>query len=133
MILRHVTLAQDLTLHHDLLWIDEHNWSPAVQNVSYSLTGALILETAARQAGRPITLQAPDASMAWHVRSVVDQLFAWAATPGQQFLLALDDARAFNVVFRHQDGTAIEAKPVRGMATFDADDYWQVSLKLMEI
>ena len=133
MILTHLTLAQSLTLSHDLLWTDEHAWSPAVASVAYTLTGALLVETAVRQKGRPITLSAADASMAWHTRAVVDQLAVWAATPGQQFFLTLDDARNFNVVFRLQETSPMEAKPVRGFPSYDADDYWQVTLKFMEV
>lgn len=133
MILRNLTTLQDLTLSHDLLWIDEHAWSPVVSNSEYSLTGALLIENATRQAGRPISLQAPDAEMAWHPRSTVDLLRTWASVPGQQFLLTLDDARSFNVVFRHHEPPALEAKPVRNMTSFEADDDWQMTLKFMEI
>lgn len=131
--LQHLTSLESLTLSHDLLWTDEHAWSPVVQEAEYTLTGALLIETATRQAGRPITLEPPDDSMAWHMRSIVDTLRAWAAEPGQQFLLTLDDGRSFTVIFRHQDAPAIESTPVRGFPTFDADDWWRVSLKFMEI
>lgn len=133
MILRHLTLLQDLMLSHDLQWVDEHNWSPAVGHVEYSVTGALIVESALRLAGRPITLHAPDMTMAWHTRTVVDTLALWCKTPGQEFLLTLDDGRSFTVLFRHHDAPAMESKPVRGFASYDPDDYWQVSLKFMEI
>ncbi|NDP58000.1 MAG: hypothetical protein GZ090_01395 [Oxalobacteraceae bacterium] len=133
MILQNLTTLASLTLSHDLLWSDEHGWSPVVASAEYTLTGALLIESAARQAGRPITLKAPDDSMAWHTRAIVDALLAWAGVPGQQFLLTLDDARSFTVVFRHHDAPALESKPVRGFASFDADDYWQVTLKFMEI
>lgn len=133
MILRHLTLLQNIALSHDLLWVDEHSWSPAIANVEYSLTGALIVESATRLAGRHITLQAPDAEMAWHTRSTVDLLRSWCATPGQQFLLTLDDMRSFTVMFRHHEVPAMESTPVSGFATYDADDYWQVTLKFMEV
>ncbi|MFZ6675375.1 hypothetical protein [Undibacterium sp. Xuan67W] len=133
MMLRHLTLLQDMTLSHDLQWVDEHSWSPVIANVEYSMTGALIVEAATRLAGRPITLQPPDESMAWHTRAIVDQLRLWCSQAGQTFLLTLDDGRSFNVMFRHQDSPAMESKPVRKMATYDPEDDWQVTLKLMEI
>lgn len=34
-----------------LLWVDEHAWTPGVASVSYLLTGALLVESAIRQAG----------------------------------------------------------------------------------
>ena len=133
MILRNLTLGQDQQLSHDLLWVDEHEWTPVVSAVEYSLTGALLVENATRQAGRPISLQPPDNSMAWHTRSVADLLRTWSTVPGLQFRLTLDDGRGFNVVFRHHEAPALEAEPVRQMATYDADDYWLVKLKFMEI
>lgn len=132
MILKNLTTQTELQLSHDLLWADEHGWSPIVSNVEYTLTGALVQESAARQSGRPITLEAPDDSMAWHTRSVVDVLLAWAGVTDLQMLLTLDDGRSFTVVFRHHDAPAIESNPVRKFPTYDADDYWQVSLKFME-
>lgn len=133
MILQHLTSLATLTLSHDLLWTDEHGWSPVAANAEYTLTGALIVESAVRLTGRPITLSAPDPSMAWHTRAIVDMLLVWAGVPGQQFRLTIDDGRSFTVVFRHHDAPAMEAKPVRGFPSYEADDYWQVSLKLMEI
>ena len=57
-----------LPLPDDLLWSDEHAWTPAVATVSYLITGALLIQSATRQAGRPITLVgAPD--MAWVTRA----------------------------------------------------------------
>ncbi|UZF25224.1 hypothetical protein LGV80_01265 [Ralstonia pseudosolanacearum] len=35
-----------LALPDDLLWTDEHAWTPAVAAVSYLLTGALLVESA---------------------------------------------------------------------------------------
>lgn len=133
MILTHLTLQTSVTLSHDLLWTDEHSWSPVTAAVDYTITGAMTVETATRQAGRPITLNPPDASMAWHTRAIADQLKDWAATAGQQFTLTLDDGRSFTVLFRHHDAPALEAKPVKGFPTYDAADYWQLSLKLIEI
>lgn len=134
MILQHLTLLQSLTLSHDLIWIDEHAWSPAVANLEYSLTGALLMEYGTRQAGRPITLQPPDASMAWHTRNVIDKVLAWSRTPGQKYRLTLDDGRNFTILFRHHESPVMEAKPVTGLASYSENDYWQITtLKFMEV
>jgi len=133
MILMNLTTQQSLTLSHDLLWIDEHAWSPVTSQVDMTLTGALIIENAVAQAGRHISLQAPDATMAWHQRTTVDQLRTWATLPGQQFRLTLDDGRQFVVVFRHNEPPALEASPVSDMASYAPDDYWQIKIKFLEI
>jgi hypothetical protein len=133
MILQNTTSLVSVTLPRDLQWVDEHNWSPVIATAEYSLTGALIVESATRQAGQPISLEPPDESMAWVTRTIVNQLYAWSAIAGQTFTLTLDDARVFTVMFRHQEPPAMEASPVRKLATYDPEDFWTVKLKLMRV
>ncbi len=124
-----------LLLPDDLLWSDEHAWSPVVTAASYLLTGALQIQSATRLAGRPITLVgAPD--MAWVSRATVEQLRAWAALAltdsTGRFRLTLSDGRAFTVAFRHDD-TALEAEPVLGFPARSDADLYRLTLRLMEI
>lgn len=124
-----------LLLPDDLLWTDEHAWSPAVATTSYLITGALLIQSATRQAGRPITLVgAPD--MAWVTRATVEQLRAWAALPvsdtAGRFVLTFADGRAFAVAFRHSD-TAIEAEPVLGIPARADTDFYRLTLRFLEI
>ncbi len=124
-----------LLLPDDLLWSDEHAWSPAVSSVSYLLTGALLVQSAVRQAGRPITLVGAQ-DMAWVTRAVVGTLQAWAAVPlatsTGRFELTLADTRVFTVAFRHFE-TAIEAEPVTGFPARAESDFYRLTLRLMEI
>ena len=124
-----------LLLPDDLLWTDEHSWSPTVASSSYLITGALLIQSATRLAGRPITLVgAPD--MAWVTRATVEQLHAWTATPVSnttgRFVLTLVDGRSFTVAFRHAE-TAIEAEPVLGIPARAATDFYRLTLRFMEI
>jgi len=124
-----------LLLPDDLLWSDEHAWSPAVAATSYLITGALLIQSATRQAGRPITLVgAPD--MAWVPRATVEQLRAWAAIPvgitTGRFALTLKDGRSFTVAFRHAE-TAIEAEPVLGIPARTDTDFYRLTLRFLEI
>lgn len=138
--LKNLSDGVELTLPDDLLWSDEHAWSPAVSSVSYLLNGALLVQSAVRQAGRPITLVgAPD--MAWVTRAVVGTLQAWAAAPlastttnnsTGRFELTLADGRVLTVAFRHFE-TAIEAEPVTGFAARADSDFYRLTLRLMEI
>ncbi|CAN5753670.1 hypothetical protein BH11PSE12_BH11PSE12_08260 [soil metagenome] len=131
--LTNITTGQTLTLSHDLLWTDEYHWSPQVATVNYSLSGALLIETATRQAGRPISLQAPDDAMAWHPRTTVDTLYAWASVPGQQLHLIFDDGRSFQVLFGWADGAVIESRPVAGFPSYTADEDMHLSIKFITI
>jgi hypothetical protein len=131
MILKNLSDGNTLSLPDDLLWVDEHAWTPTVTSTSYLITGALLIQSATRQAGRPITLVAPS-DMAWVTRAVVKQLYTWGSTPGQTFELLLQDGRRFSVVFRHGDG-ALEAEAVMGFSAFKDGEFYRVTLRLMEV
>lgn len=133
--LKNLSTEVDLVLPDDLLWSDEHNWSPTVASTSYLVTGALLIQSATRQAGRPITLVgAPD--MAWVTRATVEQLRAWAAAPvgsaTGRFELTFADGRTFTVVFRHAD-SPIEAEPVLGIPAQDDSAFYRLTLRFLEI
>ncbi len=133
--LKNLATGVALPLPDDLLWADEHAWSPAVANASYLITGALLIQSATRQAGRPITLVgAPD--MAWVTRATVEQLRTWAALAVSEasgrFELALADGRVFTVAFRHAE-TAIEAEPVMGIPARASTDFYRLTLRFLEI
>lgn len=123
--------ATTLTLHPDLYWADENSWHPVEQRKEYSITGALIVQAAARQAGRPITLQPIDGDSAWMTRAVVDQLRNWAAVAGLTATLTLRGV-PYTVMFRHEDG-ALEATPVVHFSTVDTTDFYQVTIRLMAV
>lgn len=123
-----------VVLHPDLKWSDEFSWAPVEQSAERTVTGALIVQVAARTGGRPITLEPEDDNSAWMRRSVVEQLRNWAAAPGQEMELTLRGTTR-TVIFRHQDGAGLEAQPVVHFADADvsSSDFYRVTLRLMEI
>ena len=131
-----ITLTDGVTtldLHPDLRWSDEDNWHPVAQTVERTLTGALDIQVAALQAGRPITLEPEDDGSAWVPASAVAQLRNWAAVPGKTMTLTLR-GEAREVIFRHQDG-GFEARPVlqyRDGHELSAD-FYLCTIRLMEI
>ena len=133
--LKNLATGVALPLPDDLLWADEHAWSPAVTAVSYLLTGALLVQSATKQAGRPITLVGPS-DMAWVTRATMATLHTWAAAPlaatSGRFELTLRDARVFTVAFRHAD-TAIDAEPVLGFPAQSDTDFYRITLRLMQL
>ena len=133
--LKNLATGVVLLLPDDLLWSDEHSWSPATASVSYLITGALLVQSAVKQAGRPITLTGA-ADMAWVTRSCVETLYDWAAAPlgadSGRFELTLFDTRIFTVAFRHAE-VPIEAEPVTGFTARSNADFYRITLKLMQI
>lgn len=126
--------ATSVALHPDLYWSDENNWHPVEQITERTITGALIVQAAARLdgKGRPITLEPEDDRSAWMRRSTLEQLRNWAAVPGQILALTLRGV-TYNVMFRHQDGSAIEAAPVVHFSDVGADDFYRVTIRLMVV
>jgi len=115
----------------DLVWGDEFSWSKIEQSAEYSLAGSLIIETGEKLAGRPITLEGTE-TIGWITRSDLLVLQALAEDPERQMVLTLDDARTFDVVFRHQD-RGIEARSVLAYSDPDPDDYYSIIIRLMEV
>ncbi|WOI47692.1 hypothetical protein [Acidovorax sp. BLS4] len=108
-----ITLTYNGTTAHisdRLQWTDEYAWSPVDQATAYSTTGALLVDVAVKQAGRPITLVGTDTA-AWLSRALCDTLRAWAALPGIELDLVLR-GDTYRVVFDHAQGSGFAAQPI---------------------
>lgn len=119
-----------ITLHDDMLWVDEFDWQATVQRAARTIAGSLIVESHARTKGRPVTLAA-GADYAWMPRSTVLALYAAADLPGQKFVLTLRGA-AYTVQFNLEAG-ALEAQPVVDYSDPDATDWYVVTVRLLEV
>ena len=119
-----------LDLPLDLQWIDRFDFTPIQQSTSRSLSGALIIQTATKLAGRTITL-ASSADYGWATQAEVDALFAklTIATP---LTLVLPDASTFSVRFRHEE-QPIVAKPVEAYRVMADGDFYELTLKLITV
>ena len=85
-----------VTLPPGCVWRDEFTWTPVTQATAYSLTGALLVEQAEKQAGRPITLVGGK-DFAWLTRAEVASLKA-LLDAREEMTLTLHDARTFTVL-----------------------------------
>lgn len=112
-----ITLAPQPTgstiaLPGGLMWSDEHDWTPVAQSTEYSLTGALIVESAEKQAGRPITLTGGE-RWTWLTRAELLVLDAALKTVGAEFILTLHDGRSWRVIPRHDGNGPLATAQVR--------------------
>ncbi len=119
-----------VNLPADLLWSDEFEWHPVEQRSEQTITGALVVQVAARLAGRPITLQSGN-NFAWLTRAQLDTLKTWAGVVGKQMTLTIRGT-ARTVMFRHDQG-AIAAEMVMYHAAPTASDYYVCAVRFLEI
>lgn len=120
-----------VTLPDDVRWADEFSWHPVEQKAEQTITGALVVQIAARLAGRPFTLESGD-NFAWLTRAQLDILTAWAAIPGKQMTLNIRGG-VHVVIFDHQGGQALRAEMVLYHAAPVPADYYVCTVRLLEI
>ena len=92
-----LTTSQVAVLPAGLIWRDEFDWSPVESTQTYTLTGALIIEQASKQAGRPVSL-ATDDKMNWLKRQTVETLRQWQAIVKRVFRLSIG-GQTIDVIF----------------------------------
>lgn len=118
-----------ISLPPDLIWVDEYAYTPVKQTINTAVDGSLVIEAAAAQAGRPMTLQGGEDS-AWIDRSTLEALRAKQYQAALVMTLTLN-GDSFSVLFMQPDGIA--AKPVIDFNNPDAADWYSVTLKFVEI
>lgn len=119
-----------VALPEDLNWPDEFTWQQVVQTAEYTTTGALVLDSFAKQAGRPITLQGSE-TFAWCERGALVTLRNWASQPGAVFTLTLRGVDR-QVVFNHEAG-ALEAEPIIDYSDPIDGDPYAISIRFLEL
>ncbi|WHP06756.1 hypothetical protein QLH32_04605 [Acinetobacter corruptisaponis] len=126
--------TEAVLIEDGFLWSDEFDWKPVEQNIERAIDGTLIVQEGKKKSGRPITLS-PSDGQGWIKRSDLSTIQGWSALQDEQFTLIFEyphDNRQFNVIFNHADG-AINAKPVMGFPTVSDGDYYEVTLKFLEV
>lgn len=98
-----------VVLSDRLQWADEFDWSPVDQTTAWSTRGALLVDVAAKLAGRPITLQGTETA-ALIPRTLCSTLQAWANLPGIVLTLTLRGV-ARQVMFDHAQ-KGFSAQPI---------------------
>jgi len=120
-----------IALSAEHIWIDEFDWQSVERSSDYSITGALLIDEAAKQAGRPITLEGQN-DQGWVERQTLLDLYDLAAMAGARHALELADGRTFNVTFRPGE-SAITAKPLIRLAVPTSTAKYIVTLRLTEV
>jgi hypothetical protein len=114
-----------------LVWSDEFAAQTVAQTVRRALDGSLVVFYGQHSGGLTITLESePDAG--WLTRAQVEALKLRADSPGGIFTLELR-GQVFQVMFRHHEPPAFEAKPLVALAHPQPGDFYLATLKLMTV
>lgn len=125
------TTLENITLPDGLSWVEEFNSSGVAQTTKRTLAGSLVVFHAPLVGGRDITLES-SSNMGWVDRDAVEALQLMSNQPGMVYSLLLRGV-TYNVLFRHQDGTAFEATPVLAGGEQGPNAYFQIKLRLMTV
>lgn len=98
-----------IELPRGMVWSDEFDWTVVQKSVERSLTGAQVVDVAAKVAGRPITLTG-SITQGWIRRATLLAVQELADDLQGRYALVLADGRQFTVMFA-PDGP-IEAQPI---------------------
>lgn len=125
-----------IALPDDLIWTDEHGYSPVRQSVTPTIGGALWIDVSVLSAGQPITLQAgrddegyPYALM---TRAQFAQLRVWADQPGQVFTLTYN-GNSYDVIWRHEAPPALDATDLIDYPDPEPTDFVIVTLRFTRV
>lgn len=113
-----------IELPDDLAWPDRYSWQSVEVIVEHSLTGAAIVSSAEKLAGRPITLQSAD-NRAWVTRETVDALKILQADADATYSLSVR-GESYDVAIQ-----SVEATPLYDWA--DDSDACAVTIKMIEV
>jgi hypothetical protein len=120
-----------VALPDGLVWSDEFAAQTVAQSVRRTLDGSVVVFYGQHSGGLTITLESePDAG--WLTRTQVEALKLRADSPGGIFTLELR-GQVFQVMFRHQEPPAFEAKPLFNLAHPQPGDFYLATLKLMTV
>lgn len=121
------TALDAIPLDPEMLWVDEHGWTPVRDRVRTSVTGKPIVTTATLQYGRPITIE-----RCWLTRLTILQLRDLIDSGGWSGTLLLRTGQQFVVRWRIEDG-ALDSQAVPLYSDPTDDSLSICTLRFMEI
>ena len=130
-----------ITLPGDLFWSDEFMAWRVGQLQRVSVTGALVVNESALQAGRPMTLETTQSGNAYVAAITLPVLLELQALEAQTRTVPMvltvpahnGGTRSFNVMFNRAGGKALEARPLLYASPYIDGDYFAITLRLIQV
>lgn len=122
--------VSSVDLSDDMDWPDEFSWQKVVMQKTFSVTGALLIESNTQKTGRTITLVGSE-TYGWMRRDDLEVVRDFAEQPDEAMELVFR-GQTFNVMFDHENG-ALEVAPIVDYNSPDASDYFAVTMRFIEV
>lgn len=121
-----------ITLNPSLRWEERYTSQSVAQSVRRTLGGNPVIFSGALTKGEPITLETWSDGGEYGLlrKSVVEQILALAAVPGDTMILDFDDVE-IQVIFNHPD--AVKFDPIYPRTEQQPTDYMRGSIKLLTV
>lgn len=118
------------------VWVDEFGRGSDLvgQIQTVSVTGSLVFQASAQQAGRPMTLQGRregNRVIGAITRAQLTALHALSQVPDATYTVVLHDGREFEARFRRADGPAVEGEDVLDQQPVDSGDWLIPTIRLV--
>lgn len=120
-----------VALNPQMVWADRHVSQSVAQTVLTTLGGTPVIFSQRLVAGEAITLSA-EIDRGWLTGAQVAAVAELASQPGAVFELEVNGVIR-QVVFRHHEAPAFEAKPLIARLNQQHTDYFTATIKLMTI
>lgn len=117
-----------ITVPDAMEWTNEFSYRGVEQKTQYSITGAILIESAAIQLGRRIELKGGE-TYGWMPREDVQAICALANLAGEEMVLVFR-GQIFTVVFDHEAG-ALESTPIVPYEDPDVADFYYMTLRFI--
>ena len=122
-----------VTLPDDLLWQNEFEWNQNDQSQERTLSGAMVVQTAARLYGRPIRLQGGQDG-GWITRATAKAIRALETDPTRVMTLTgLNDEAPLAVMFDRTSGPAFESQMIMRFAGPSDQTWYSCALRLITV
>ena len=113
-----------------LIWVDEYQVQDIAQSTKRTLGGGLVVYEQNLIAGRPITLEATE-DQGWLTKAQVESLRALEAVATSYNLQV--GGQNFTVIFRRDEGPAIEVTPIVFRINSEDTDYFTGLIRLLTV
>lgn len=125
------TTLNGITLPDGMVWKERYSLTPIEGARVVTLGGVTHLYEKSLEAGQNITLSSLS-DQGWMTKAQVDAVSALVSTTGATYTLVIG-SDTFTIRFRQHDTPVFVVTPIIERAEYNAEDYFQTSIKMITV